>query len=384
MTIKTLDEILAELDNSSDSATALKNNKKDNNKKNSIKKSMPSITAEHLSSSTNSPTSTPSNNTAQSAEENSPQRKAKLAKTSAYRTQYKNRQYKKYRQHQSSIKKRGTKPPRPLTEQESDKKAVNYTEVSDLSIKALLEEVKREQSTERQHAKNMSAEQAESQDVSNAPDTVDSLEHLDSLDNLPDALKTYLKTPEQRQAEKDAIKADSRLRWLAFYYLSRREHSQAELKQKLLDKDQDPEKIAALLAEFAEKGYQSEQRTALMLIREGIRKGRGRRRIKQDFYGRQVDMPCNIDELIDMARQESDEFAEFIEQDEDDAAEKNHAGVDWLRLAVEAWVKKYGASIPSDVKEKAKQLRFLQYRGFQGDICFEALKHDLHSLDERY
>nr|WP_241878549.1 hypothetical protein [Psychrobacter sp. PraFG1]UNK05062.1 hypothetical protein MN210_13690 [Psychrobacter sp. PraFG1] len=62
------------------------------------------------------------------------------------------------------------------------------------------------------------------------------------IDNLPAALKAYLRTPEQRQAEKEEIKAESRLRWLAFYYLSRREHSAGELRQKLLDKEQDPKK----------------------------------------------------------------------------------------------------------------------------------------------
>ena len=78
--------------------------------------------------------------------------------------------------------------------------------------------------------------------------TVDS-----QMDNLPAALKAYLRTPEQRQAEIDEIKAESRLRWLAFYYLSRREYGKAELKQKLIDKEQAPDKIDALLDEFEEK-----------------------------------------------------------------------------------------------------------------------------------
>lgn len=197
------------------------------------------------------------------------------------------------------------------------------------------------------------------------------------IDNLPSALKVYLLTPEQRHARKEAIKAESRLRWLAFYYLSRREHARGELKQKLLDKDQDPQKVEALLDEFAEKGYQSDWRTALMLIREGMRKGRGRERIKQDFYKRKLDIPSNIDELIDMASNESDEFADFIDED---APEE---GVDWLRLAVEARVRKYGAAVPDNQKEKARQLRFLQYRGFKSDICFDALKYDLDTLEER-
>lgn len=199
-------------------------------------------------------------------------------------------------------------------------------------------------------------------------------------DNIPAALKAYLRTPEQKQAEIDAIKAESRLRWLAFYYLSRREYGKAELKQKLIDKEQDPEKIDALLDEFAEKGYQSDYRTTLMLIRENIRKGRGRGRIKQEFYRKQIAMPGNIDELIDMANSDSEEFSEFV----DDSADNLVDGVDWLKLAVVARTKKYGDDIPTEQKDKAKQLRFLQYRGFNTDICFAALNYTVETLDERF
>ncbi|MGP5516740.1 regulatory protein RecX [Psychrobacter celer] len=199
-------------------------------------------------------------------------------------------------------------------------------------------------------------------------------------DNLPAALKAYLRTPEQRQAEIDAIKAESRLRWLAFYYLSRREYGKAELKQKLLDKEQDPDKIDALLDEFEEKGYQSDYRTTLMLIRENIRKGRGRGRIKQAFYQKKIAMPDNIDELIDMANAESEEFSEFVEDGDDNLVE----GVDWLKLAVTARTKKYGNTLPREPKDKARQLRFLQYRGFKSDICFAALDYTLETLDERF
>ena len=200
------------------------------------------------------------------------------------------------------------------------------------------------------------------------------------IDNLPAALKAYLRTPEQRQAEVDAIKAESRLRWLAFYYLSRREYGKAELRQKLLDKEQEADKIDALLDEFEDKGYQSDYRTTLMLIRENIRKGRGRGRIKQEFYRKKMAMPDNIDELIDMANAESDEFSEFI----DDSADNLVEGIDWLKLAVNARTRKYGDTIPVEQKDKAKQLRFLQYRGFNSDICFEALNYTLDTLDERF
>lgn len=204
----------------------------------------------------------------------------------------------------------------------------------------------------------------------------------DDQKDLPSALKAYLLTPEQRHAKKEAIKAESRLRWLAFYYLSRREYGRDELRQKLIDKEQDPIKVDALLDEFAEKGYQSDWRTALMLIREGMRKGRGRQRIKQEFYRRKLPLPDNIDALIESAQQQSEEFAEFINDNPSEG--DGNEGVDWLKLAVEARVKKYGSELPTTPKDKAKQLRFLQYRGFNSDICFDALKYNLQNLDERY
>ncbi len=248
---------------------------------------------------------------------------------------------------------------------------------------------------EEQTIKQMLAEVKQDYSASQTDDVVDtekSIRNLDgeslsqtesnsaNTDNLPSALKAYLRTPEQKQAELDAIKAESRLRWLAFYYLSRREHGRAELRQKLLDKEQDPDSINALLDEFEEKGYQSDYRTTLMLIRENIRKGRGRGRIKQEFYKKKLAMPSNIDELIDMANTESEEFSEFVDTDQDSLVE----GVDWLKLAVTARIKKYGDGIPTEQKEKAKQLRFLQYRGFKADVCFEALNYTLDNLDERF
>ena len=251
------------------------------------------------------------------------------------------------------------------------------------SIKEVLAEVKQSIHGEPDDsAATNNAFNKESQYTADAPITnTSTFSTVDSqTDNLPAALKAYLRTPEQRQAEIDEVKAESRLRWLAFYYLSRREYGKAELKQKLIDKEQAPDKIDMLLDEFEEKGYQSDYRTTLMLIRENIRKGRGRGRIKQEFYHKKIAIPSNIDELIDMANAESEEFREFV----DDSADNLVDGVDWLKLAVTARTKKYGDDIPTEQKDKAKQLRFLQYRGFQSDICFAALNYTLETLDERF
>ena len=268
-----------------------------------------------------------------------------------------------------------------------------YVPPESQSIKQMLAEVKRNvhQNQSYNSLKELTGSDAENHQNSNsqsdeitsndsaANDYIDNLTAKE-IDNLPSALKAYLRSPEQKQAEIDAIKAESRLRWLAFYYLSRREHGKAELKQKLIDKEQDPLKIDELLTEFEEKGYQSDYRTTLMLIRENIRKGRGRSRIMQEFYKKKIAMPSNLDELIDMANSESEEFSEFVDDNEDSLVE----GIDWLKLAVEARTKKYGNDIPLEQKDKAKQLRFLQYRGFKANICFQALSYNLQNLDERF
>jgi regulatory protein len=47
--------------------------------------------------------------------------------------------------------------------------------------------------------------------------------------------------------------------------------------------------------------------------------------------------------------------------------------VDWYQLAKEARFRKFGDALPSEPKEKNKQIRHLQYKGFTMDMIFEAL-----------
>ena len=162
-------------------------------------------------------------------------------------------------------------------------------------------------------------------------------------------------------------RATNYMRWLAFYYLSNRELSRYELRQKLLTKDCDPVAVDALIEEFADKGYQSDERCAAMLIRESIRKGRGKIHIRQALKSAHITLPDSLDVLIEQAG--IDSLTDGTALADDDGEE-----VDWLRLAVEARTRKYGDSIPTTPKEKARQLRFLQYRGFEMGVCLDALK----------
>ncbi len=168
-------------------------------------------------------------------------------------------------------------------------------------------------------------------------------------------------------------RATNYMRWLAFYYLSNRELSRHELRQKLLAKDCDPVAVDALIDEFADKGYQSDERCAYMLIRENIRKGRGKQHIRQAFKDAHITLAESLDTLITQA--------DLASLTDGTAIDGVHDEVDWLRLAVEVRCKKYGNHIPTTPKEKARQLRFLQYRGFEMGICLDALKHTPDTLE---
>lgn len=173
-------------------------------------------------------------------------------------------------------------------------------------------------------------------------------------------------------------KATNYLRWLAFYYLSRREMSQHELQKKLLAKGCEPQAVEDLLQEFAHKGYQSDERFAMILVRESIRKGRGKNHILQVLKSAKVNLPesvDSIDQLIQQAGADSLTDGTILTCDESET-------VNWLKLAVEVRTRKYGDTIPTTPKDKAKQLRFLQYRGFEFWVCLEALKLSLADFQE--
>jgi regulatory protein len=52
------------------------------------------------------------------------------------------------------------------------------------------------------------------------------------------------------------------------------------------------------------------------------------------------------------------------------------AGPDWRGIACEVRVRKFGPEVPAEWAEKARQARFLQYRGFSSDHIRSALGAD--------
>lgn len=124
--------------------------------------------------------------------------------------------------------------------------------------------------------------------------------------------------------------------------LSRREHSNKELMQKLLAREFHQDDLAEVIEFLLEKNYLSDERYAESMIRNRVGKGYGLRFIKQELAHKGVD-----DTTIRMALQEQD--------------------IDWYLQAELAYIKRFGEQAIKDQKDKAKRVRFLQYRGFSHD-----------------
>jgi regulatory protein len=132
-------------------------------------------------------------------------------------------------------------------------------------------------------------------------------------------------------------------------YLARREHSRAELHSKLLPHVQEGEDLDAVLDELEKRDWLSDVRAATLFV--DAKRGRfGTQRITHEL--RQKGIAENL-------------IAEAMPQLKETE----------LDAAREVWQKKFGV-LPQDAKEKARQIRFLQSRGFSMDVIFKVLRSE--------
>ena len=137
------------------------------------------------------------------------------------------------------------------------------------------------------------------------------------------------------------------LRQQAIRLLARREHTRAELGRKLAGLGTQ-EEIAAVLADMEASQLQSDNRTAENYLRSNAFR-LGASRLRHTLKTRGV-APEMIEEQL------------------------AQAGLpDELERARAAWSRKFSAA-PANSKEWARQARFLQSRGFAGDIVRRLLK----------
>jgi regulatory protein len=133
----------------------------------------------------------------------------------------------------------------------------------------------------------------------------------------------------------------------ALRYLAQREHSRAELTRKLARSVEDTEdssaatQIESALDQLAAAGLLSDARTAeSVLTSQGKRFGS--RRLKQVLQGKGL-----APELVQHTLREA-------------------RGTELAR-ARDVWQRRFGTP-PTDAQERAKQMRFLAGRGFDGDV----------------
>jgi regulatory protein len=136
--------------------------------------------------------------------------------------------------------------------------------------------------------------------------------------------------------------------------LARREHSRVELERKLATRGFPEAVIAPSLDALEHSGVLAATRFTESFIRSRIAKGQGPVRIRAELAERGV----------------AGEQAAAVLRGDD---------VDWLATARAVRRKRFGADPPRDFRERAKQARFLQYRGFTADQVRAALELDTDS-----
>ena len=132
-------------------------------------------------------------------------------------------------------------------------------------------------------------------------------------------------------------------------YLSIREHSQLELRNKLSDKGYNNDEIFDAINEFASKDLQSDLRFTEEFIRSRLKKNKGPRLITSELMNRGISESIISNKLLEIPESE------------------------WHKLATAALTKKLNTST-STIHNEEKIYSFLISRGFEHKVIKYALK----------
>jgi regulatory protein len=122
--------------------------------------------------------------------------------------------------------------------------------------------------------------------------------------------------------------------------LARREHSRLELERKLIARAFDQALIGSVLDELEQDGLLSAERFTQSFVESRYSRGQGPHRIEKELTERGIESAgCYLDD----------------------------PRFDWAVLAKETRIRRFGRALPADFKDKARQMRFLEYRGFSLD-----------------
>jgi regulatory protein len=123
--------------------------------------------------------------------------------------------------------------------------------------------------------------------------------------------------------------------------LSAREHSRAELLAKLQPHEQVPGELAAVLDELLAKGFLNEARVVQSVVHRRAAR-LGTQRVRAELLAKGLPTSL-VDEAVDELRQTEEARARVV------------------------WQRKFGA-VAGDVREQARQMRFLAGRGFSAAV----------------
>lgn len=160
-----------------------------------------------------------------------------------------------------------------------------------------------------------------------------------------------------RREEPEAADDESRIRSVALALQTYREHGARELESKLTRKGYNSLTTSQVIDELREAGLVSDSRFAEAFIRGHTSRGHGPIRIRYELRDLGV-----ASELIETSLKSEE--------------------MDWKSLAGQVRERKFGREVPRDYAVRAKQMRFLQYRGFSTDQIRAAFAAHSHEADD--
>jgi regulatory protein len=143
-------------------------------------------------------------------------------------------------------------------------------------------------------------------------------------------------------------------RRMALELLARREHSRRELTRKLGTRGFPDEVVSPVLDELEQSGALADARFTDTFVRSRVAKGQGPQRIRSELAQRGI----------------GDADADVVLRGSE---------VDWLETIRAVRRKRFGPELPHEYAERARQARFLQYRGFDSAQIRAALELDADS-----
>jgi regulatory protein len=154
--------------------------------------------------------------------------------------------------------------------------------------------------------------------------------------------------------EPDERAVQKRVETTAVRLLARREHSVDELRRKLEARDYPKSAVEAVLLRLEAKRLVSNDRFTSSFVSHHAERGQGPIRIRAELRQQGI-----AEESIDAALGVAD--------------------IDWQSRIQAVRRRRFGQTLPRTLAERAKQARFLQYRGFSSEQIRAALKSDMES-----